>query len=138
MHFGHFKAGCTNDIITNFEATMANIPLLSRYSPKRWQKAVDCMLLKREGNYQVDKLRTIVLFDLEANHIFKYVGRKVMAHTESHHQLAAEQYGSRKRRRPSSTLSISTLAMTSSANLSTLGHSAPMMQNCAMIESSMR
>jgi hypothetical protein len=54
------------------------------------------MLLKREGNYQVDKLRTIVLFDPEANHIFKYVGRKVMAHAETHHQLAAEQYGSRK------------------------------------------
>ena len=70
---------------------MANIPLLSGYSPKRWKKAVDCMLLKREGNYQVDKLRTIVLFNPEANHIFKYVGRKVMAHAESH-QLAAEQY----------------------------------------------
>jgi hypothetical protein len=97
-HSGHFKAGCTNDIITNFKATMANIPLLSRYSPPRWQKAVDCMLLKREGNYQVDKLCTIVLFDLEANHIFKYIGWKVMAHTKTHHQLATEQYGSHKKK----------------------------------------
>lgn len=64
LHFGHFKAGCTNDIIANFEATMANIPLLSGYSPKRWQKAVDCMLLKKDGNYNVDKLRTIVLLDV--------------------------------------------------------------------------
>jgi hypothetical protein len=56
MHFGHFKAGCTNDVVANFEATVANIPLLSEYSPKHWKKAVDCMLLKREGDYEVDKL----------------------------------------------------------------------------------
>jgi hypothetical protein len=93
-HFRHFKAGCTNDTIANFEATMANIPLLSGYSPPHWKKAVDCMLLKREGNYQVDKLCTVILFDLEANHIFKYIGQKVMAHAKTHHQLAAEQYGS--------------------------------------------
>jgi hypothetical protein len=33
LHFGHFKAGCMSNIIANFEATMANIPLLSGYSP---------------------------------------------------------------------------------------------------------
>jgi hypothetical protein len=99
LHFGHFKAGCTNDVIANFEATMANIPILSGYSPPRWKKAVDCMLLKREGDYRVDKLRTIVLFDPEANHIFKCLGRKVMAHAEQHNQLAAEQYGSRKKKK---------------------------------------
>ena len=83
LHFGHFKAGCTNDVIANFEATMANIPLLSGYSPPRWRKAVDCMLLKKEGNYRVDKLRTIVLFDPEANQNFKFLGRAVMAHAEN-------------------------------------------------------
>jgi hypothetical protein len=56
------------------------------------------MLLKSEGNYQVDKLRTIILFDPEANHIFKYIRQKVMAHTKTHHQLVAEQYGSRKKK----------------------------------------
>jgi hypothetical protein len=96
MHFGHFKAGCTNDVVANFEATMANIPLLSGYSPKRWKRAVDCMLLKREGDYKVDKLQTIVLFDPEANHNFKLLGRTVMHHAETHEQLAEEQYGSRK------------------------------------------
>jgi hypothetical protein len=63
IHFGHFKAKCTNEITANFKVTMANIPLLSGYSPKHWQKAVNCMLLKREGDYKVDKLWTIVLFD---------------------------------------------------------------------------
>jgi hypothetical protein len=38
IHFGHFKAGCTNEITAYFKATMANIPLLSGYSPKHWQK----------------------------------------------------------------------------------------------------
>jgi hypothetical protein len=84
MHFGHFIAGYTNDVIANFEATMANIPIISGYSPKRWQKAVDCMLLKQKGNYNVDKLRTIVLFDPEANLNFKFLGCTVMAHAEKH------------------------------------------------------
>jgi hypothetical protein len=55
MQFGHFiLAGCTNDVIANFEATMANTPIMSGYSPKCWQKAFNCMLLKQEGNYNVD------------------------------------------------------------------------------------
>jgi hypothetical protein len=98
LHFGHFKAGCTNDVMANFEATMANIPLLSGYAPRRWRNVVDCMLLKQEGNYNVEKLRTIVLFDPEANQNFKFLGRIVMAHAEQHHQLAPEQYGSRKKK----------------------------------------
>jgi hypothetical protein len=57
---------------------------------KRWQKAIDCMLLKQEGNYNVDRLRTIVLFDPEANQNFKFLGRTVMAHAENHRQLDME------------------------------------------------
>ena len=36
LHFGHFKAGCTNNVIANFEVTMANILILSGYSPTQW------------------------------------------------------------------------------------------------------
>jgi hypothetical protein len=96
LHFGHFKAGCTNDVIANFEATMANIPILSGYAPQRWRQAINCMLLKKPGEFRVDKLRTIVLFDPEANFTFKYLGRSVMAHAELHNQLPEEQYSSRK------------------------------------------
>jgi hypothetical protein len=98
MHFGHFIAGCTNDVIANFEATMANISIMSGYSPKCWQKAVNCTLLKQEGKYNVDKLRTIVLFDPEANQNFKFLGCTIMAHTKKHGQLAPEQYGSWKKK----------------------------------------
>jgi hypothetical protein len=94
----YFKAGCTNDIIANFEATMANIPILSGYVPRQWFKAVDCMLLKKPGECRVDKLRTIILFNPEANHTFKFLGRAMMAHAEKHHQLPEEQYGSQKKR----------------------------------------
>jgi hypothetical protein len=75
---------------------MANIPIISGYSPKCWQKAVKCMLINQEGNYNADKLRTIVLLDPEANQNFKFLGRTIMAHAEKHGQLAPEQYGSRK------------------------------------------
>ena len=52
LHYGHFKAGCTNDIIANFEATMASIPLLSRYLSSPWRKDVNCMLLKTGQRFQ--------------------------------------------------------------------------------------
>jgi hypothetical protein len=54
------------------------------------------MQLKRKGNDHVDKLRTIVIFDPEANHNFEFLGSDVMNHAEQHNQLAEEQYGSRK------------------------------------------
>ena len=56
------------------------------------------MLLKRDGDYKVTSLRMIALLDPEANHNFKILGRAVMHHAESHHQLADEQYGSRKKK----------------------------------------
>ena len=40
----------------------------------------------------------IALLDPVANHKFKILGRAVMRHAESHHQLAEEQYGSRKKK----------------------------------------
>jgi hypothetical protein len=98
LHFRHFKAGCTNDVIANFEATMANIPILSGYAPRRWCKAIDCMLLKKPGEFHINKLCTIVLFDPEVNFTFKYIGRSVMAHAKAHNQLPKEQYGSWKKK----------------------------------------
>jgi hypothetical protein len=47
----------------------------------------------------VNSLRTICLFEDDANYCFKHIGREMMKNAERHSSLAKEQYGSRKRHR---------------------------------------
>jgi hypothetical protein len=44
-------------------------------------------------------LRTICLFEVDANYCFKHIGREMMRNTEYHKTIAKEQYGSRKKHR---------------------------------------
>ena len=52
VHFGHFKAGCTDDLITLVHYVMAEIPLRTGYSPSRWKEATDVMILKKSRTIQ--------------------------------------------------------------------------------------
>ncbi len=92
LHFGHFKAACHHEqnIITHF--IMAEIPFRTGYSPKRWQNATNLMILKKAGLYDIDRLRTIVLFEADFNHNNKYYGKAMMDHVIKHGALAKEQY----------------------------------------------
>ena len=54
------------------------------------------MLEKKKGVFRVDKLRTILLFEADANHNNKLIGRTAMRNAEKLELLAPEQYGSRK------------------------------------------
>jgi hypothetical protein len=56
------------------------------------------MLLKKEGNFNVDNLRTIVLFDSEANMNYKHLGRRAMSATNTKGQIATEQYSRANRK----------------------------------------
>ena len=50
------------------------------------------MILKEEGVYDIDKLRTIVLFEADFNMNNKHYSRKMMHHCVDTKQLAHEQY----------------------------------------------
>jgi len=52
------------------------------------------MLEKSPGNFQVDKLCIILLFEADFNQLNKHIGREMMHHTEQHGLVAREQYGS--------------------------------------------
>jgi len=54
------------------------------------------MILKKAGVTHLSSLRTMVLFPVDCNYAFKYVGREMMKNAEKGHALAPEQYGSRK------------------------------------------
>jgi hypothetical protein len=66
--------------------------MMTGYSPKRHREGMDVMLLKKENSHNVDNLRTIVLFDSEANMNYKHLGRRAMKAAVELNQIAAEQY----------------------------------------------
>ena len=92
LHFGHFKASCKHDLITTVNYILAEIPFQTGYSPVRWQNATDVMILKKMGIYDVDKLRTIVLYEADFNHNNKYLGKIMMNQAMDKKLIAPEQY----------------------------------------------
>jgi len=56
IHFGHYMARTFNLDILIFNATMADIPLKTGYSPDRWHEGLNVMLEKSPGNFNVEKL----------------------------------------------------------------------------------
>lgn len=96
LHYGHFKAMCWNNVTADFHTNMANIPLLSGYSPTRWRLADDHMEQKRPDNFNVDRFRPIIHVEADFNMANGFIGRRIMNNAEKHKVLAAEQYGSRK------------------------------------------
>ena len=74
LHFGHFKAGMQHDLLSIVHWILAEIPFRTGYSPRRWQHATDVMILKKLGVYDVDALRTIVLYESDFNHNNKLIG----------------------------------------------------------------
>ena len=92
IHFGHFKAAtdCKSNIL--FHYAMTEIPFRSGYTPKRWLKATNVMILKKEGITDIDRLRTIVLFEADYNHNNKFLGRHMMRHCIDNKLMAPEQY----------------------------------------------
>jgi hypothetical protein len=97
-HFGHYKAALHHKKLSSLLYKRAMIPMITGYSPRRHRQGVDVMLLKKENNYEVERLRTIVLFDSEANMNYKHMGRRAMTAALKHNQIATEQY-SRPRRK---------------------------------------
>jgi len=67
-------AGTFNPDILIFNVTMANIPLKTGYSPARWREGLNVMLEKSPGNFNVKKLRIILLFEADFNSNNKWIG----------------------------------------------------------------
>ena len=60
--FVHYIAGSQDNQIAEFDATMANIPYASGYTPEAWSKFVDVLIPKKTASSAIEKLRIIVLF----------------------------------------------------------------------------
>ena len=96
-HFGHWKVGYLDDDIATVHTRFANIPFMTGYSPQRWQHGINSLIPKEKGNYRINRLRTILLYEADYNFNNKVLGRRMMSTAEKLSILAPEQYGSRKR-----------------------------------------
>ena len=63
LHFGHYKALVENDRISEMDRQLREIPFTNEIVPPSWKKIMDVQILKKEGVYQVDKMRTITLLN---------------------------------------------------------------------------
>jgi len=73
---------------------MAEIPARTGYSPSRWRHGLNVMLEKMPGNFEVERLCIILLFEADCNQNNKWLGRAFMREAERCGLLASEQYGS--------------------------------------------
>ena len=89
-HFGHWKAGHLDDEIAKVHTALANVSYLSGYSPKRWQRGVNTLIPKEAGNFRVEGLRTILLYEADFNFNNKILGLRMMQNAEREGILARE------------------------------------------------
>jgi len=82
IHFGHYMAGTFNPDIVLFNATMADLPMKTGYSPRHWQEGLNIILEKIPGNFNVEKLQIILLFEADFNTNNKWLARAIMLNTE--------------------------------------------------------
>ena len=98
IHFGHYKAAIEKPSLAAVHYLLAEIPFRTGYSPNRWSQATSLMILKSEGIYNLEKLRTLVLFEADFNHNNKWLGKSMMSHAIATGQIAKEQYSIPKKK----------------------------------------
>ena len=92
LHMGHFKAGALHPMLSWLHFEMSIVPMATGYSPHRWKKGIDVMLLKSPEVYLLEKLRTIVLYEADFNHENKRLGRDAMRLALEQDMISDEQF----------------------------------------------
>jgi hypothetical protein len=97
LHFGHYMAGATDDVITDMHVTSLNTTRECETAPTRWSSSITVLLEKVFGVRLITKLRAICL--LEAD--FNWVNKLIFAHRleqfcRKHDIIPAEQFAKSK------------------------------------------
>jgi len=96
IHFGHYIAGTFNPEILVINAAMADTPLCTGFLYDQWKKGLNIMIEKTIGDFNVEKLHIILLFEVDFNSNNKWIRRAVMFQAEDVRLLADKQFGSQK------------------------------------------
>ena len=92
LHFGHFKASVDSTKIGELHYKLSMLPMQIGFSPERWKKGTDVMILKAPEVYFLDKLRTIVLYEADFNHENRRLGKDAMTLALEKDLIAKEQF----------------------------------------------
>jgi hypothetical protein len=79
LHYGLWKANVEVPALAQIDANMREIPYKTGYVLKRWKKGLDVELCKEPGNFNLARLRTIVLLEPDYNTNCKKIGRDALA-----------------------------------------------------------
>jgi hypothetical protein len=96
LSYSHHMVGAYHPLIAEVDAALHSAPFECGFSPEPWEVITDAEILKKEGVYDVHKMRTIQLMPADFNMNNKRLGRMTMAHAEKHNVMPKEQDGSRK------------------------------------------
>eukprot|EP00957_Ditylum_brightwellii_P025102 1900120-Ditylum_brightwellii.AAC.1 len=63
LHYDHYKAILDNDNLCLVHAQMMSMMYLASFTPKHWEKVIDCMLEKDPGNPKMERLCLIFIVE---------------------------------------------------------------------------
>ena len=95
LHFGYFRTACKHELNLLVHYVFTKILFRSGYSLERWGKSTNVMILKEPGIYDIDRLRTIVLYEADFhnnnnNNNNKYFGKSMMQFMTGNNVLTKE------------------------------------------------
>ena len=99
LHFGLFKANAKVLRIAAVQASQRNICFVTGMVLDRWTYCLDAILLKKVGNYNLEKLRTVVMLEPDFNMNNKKIGKDAMWNGTRCGIVSRENYGGKKHAR---------------------------------------
>ena len=96
-HFGVYEAVTNDDRLLPVFTNLFNLPFITGTLYNRWSGFFNVMTMKEENNYNVDKLRSLILGEADWNMGGRiFVNRRMFRGAESHQLIPHEHYGGRK------------------------------------------
>ena len=96
LHNGHFKAGATSAMLATCDTAFRDLPLQTGHVPELWKNLMNFAIEKKPGEFRLRRMRTIQMFNSEAQANYKKAGREAMQHAEEDDIIPKGQCGSRK------------------------------------------
>ena len=95
-HFGCFKATAQDNFLSSLMAQIMSIPLITGFAPEQYKTMTACLLEKKPGMIEVERLRIIMLLDALYSGSCRILAYRTMIAAEKHNMIAKEQYGCRR------------------------------------------
>ncbi|CAJ1933722.1 unnamed protein product, partial [Cylindrotheca closterium] len=78
LHNGHFKAGALSELLASCDTAFRDLPLRSGHVPELWKNLMNFAIEKKPGDFRPQGMRTIQLFNSEAQANYKKAGWAAM------------------------------------------------------------